>query len=73
MRQLADNLDARTKDIAAGITHFTSTGLREYEALAVDGRRTINDLDRAIRNFDHNPNELLFGSKSQLPEYQGGK
>jgi len=43
------------------------------EALAIDGRRTINDLDRAIRNFDHNPNELLFGSKSNLPEYQGGK
>jgi phospholipid/cholesterol/gamma-HCH transport system substrate-binding protein len=73
VRTLADNLDARTKDIAAGLSHFTSTGLREYEALAIDGRRTINDLDRAIRNFDHNPNELLFGSKSNLPEYQGGK
>jgi phospholipid/cholesterol/gamma-HCH transport system substrate-binding protein len=73
VRQLADNLDVRTKDIAAGINQFTSSGLREYGALAIDGRRMINDLDRAIRNFDHNPNELLFGSKSQLPEYQGGK
>ena len=73
VRTLADNLDARTKEIAAGISHFTSTGLREYEALAIDGRRTINDLDHAIRNFDHNPNELLFGAKSNLPEYQGGK
>ena len=73
VRQLADNLDARTKDIAAGLSHFTSTGLREYEALAIDGRRTINDLDRAIRSFERNPNELLFGAKSNLPEYQGGK
>jgi phospholipid/cholesterol/gamma-HCH transport system substrate-binding protein len=73
VRQLADNLDARTKDIAAGISHFTSTGLREYEALAIDGRRAINDLDRAVRNFDRNPNELLFGSKSNLPEYHGGQ
>jgi phospholipid/cholesterol/gamma-HCH transport system substrate-binding protein len=71
VRQLADNLDVRTKDIAAGISQFTSTGLREYGALAVDARRTMNDLDHAIRNFDHNPNELLFGSKSNLPEYQG--
>ena len=55
VRTLADNLDARTKDIAAGISHFTTTGLREYEALAIDGRRTINDLDRAIRNFERNP------------------
>ena len=73
VRTLADNLDARTKDIAAGVSHFTSTGLREYEALAVDGRRTINDLDRAIRSFERSPNELLFGAKSTLPEYQGGK
>src|ERR1019366_9509145 len=29
VRQLADNLDVRTKDIAAGLSHFTSTGLRE--------------------------------------------
>jgi len=73
VRQLADNLDARTKDIAAGVSHFTSTGLREYEALAIDGRRTINDLDHAIRSFERNPNELLFGAKSNLPEYHGGQ
>ena len=73
VRTLADNLDARTKEIAAGISHFSTTGLREYEALAIDGRRTINDLDRAIRNFDRNPNEVLFGSKSKLPEYRGGQ
>jgi phospholipid/cholesterol/gamma-HCH transport system substrate-binding protein len=73
VHQLADDLDARTKDIAAGISHFTSNGLREYEALAIDGRRTLNDLDRAIRNFDRNPNEVLFGAKSNQPEYQGGK
>ena len=65
VRTLADNLDARTKDIAAGLSHFTSTGLREYEALAIDGRRTVNDLDRAIRSFEHNPNELLFGAEVQ--------
>jgi phospholipid/cholesterol/gamma-HCH transport system substrate-binding protein len=73
VRTLADNLDARTKDIAAGVSHFSTTGLREYEALAIDGRRTINDLDRAIRSFERSPNELLFGAKSTLPEYQGGK
>ena len=72
VHQLADDLDVRAKDIAAGLSRFTSSGLREYEALAVDGRRTINDLDRAIRNFDRNPNELLFGGKSNLPEYHGG-
>ena len=73
VRQLADDLNVRTKDIAAGLTHFTSSGLREYEALAVDGRRTVNDLDRVLRNFDRNPNEVLFGAKPALPEYHGGQ
>ncbi len=72
VRQLADDLNVRTKEISTGLTHFTSTGLREYEALAVDGRRTVNDLDRVLRNFERNPNELIFGAKPALPEYRGG-
>lgn len=72
VRQLADDLNARTKEISAGLIHFTSSGLREYEALAIDGRRTVNDLDRVLRSFERNPNELIFGAKPNLPEYHGG-
>jgi phospholipid/cholesterol/gamma-HCH transport system substrate-binding protein len=72
VRQLAEDLNARTKDIAAGLTRFTGSGLREYEALAIDGRRTINDLDRAVRSFERSPNQLIFGAKPALPEYHGG-
>jgi phospholipid/cholesterol/gamma-HCH transport system substrate-binding protein len=46
--------------------------LREYEALAIDGRRTVNDLDRVLRGFERNPSELIFGAKPTLPEYHGG-
>ena len=72
VRQLADDLNARTKEIAVGFAHFSSSGLREYEALAVDGRRTINDIDRVVRGFERNPNEVIFGAKPALPEYHGG-
>ena len=72
VRKLADDLDARTKDVTAGLARFSSTGLREYEALAVDARRTVNDLDRAVRAFERNPNEMIFGTKPALPEYHGG-
>ncbi len=72
VRQLADDLNARTKDITAGFARFASGGLREYEALAIDGRRTINDLDRVLRGFEKNPNQLIFGAKPALPEYHGG-
>ena len=72
VRQLADDLNVRTKEIAVGLTRFSSSGLREYEALAVDGRRTVNDLDRVLRGFERNPNELIFGAKPALPEFHGG-
>ena len=72
VRQLADDLNARTKEISVGLTRFSSSGLREYEALAVDGRRTINDFDRVLRSFERNPNQVIFGAKPALPEYHGG-
>jgi phospholipid/cholesterol/gamma-HCH transport system substrate-binding protein len=72
IRQLADDLNTRTKEITAGLAHFSNTGLREYEALAIDGRRTVNDLDRVLRGFERNPSELIFGAKPTLPEYHGG-
>src|SRR5262249_39738209 len=55
MRTLTETLDKRTAEISVGLTHFSNNGLREYEALAVDARRTLADLGRAIRNFDKNP------------------
>lgn len=72
MRQLAEDLNARTKEIAVGFARFSSSGLREYEALAVDGRRAIADFDRVVRGFERNPNEVIFGAKPALPEYHGG-
>jgi len=64
MRTLSENLDKRTADIAVGLTRFSNSGLREYEALAVDARHTLADLGRAIRNFDRNPQRVIFGPSS---------
>ena len=61
IRSAADNLDKRTADISAGLERFSSVGLKEWERLAVDGRRTMSTLERAIRNIDNNPSRLLFG------------
>lgn len=72
IRTLADNLDKRTAEITTGITRFTSGGLREYEALAVDGRRTVNDIGRAVRSLERNPQQLIFGGGgSSIPQYNG--
>lgn len=69
IRKLADHLDGRTKEITAGINRFTGPVAREYEALAVEGRRTIGEIGRAARSLENQPTQLLFGKKSSIPEY----
>ncbi len=71
IRSLADNLDKRTAEITTGISRFTGPGLRDIEALASDGRRTLNDLNRTLRSFERNPQQLLFGNKPAIPDYNG--
>lgn len=70
MRALAENLDKRTAEISVGLTRFSNTGLREYEALAIDARRTLAELGRAIRNFDRNPQRVIFGPSASEPQAQ---
>jgi phospholipid/cholesterol/gamma-HCH transport system substrate-binding protein len=73
VRKLADDVDSRIKDIATGLSRFTNTGLREYEALGIEARRTVEDIDRVVRSLGQNPSQVLFGSKPSLPEYHGGQ
>jgi phospholipid/cholesterol/gamma-HCH transport system substrate-binding protein len=69
IHNLADNLDARTKELSINLNRFASTGLRQYTALAVDGRKTLAEIDQAVRSIENNPQQFLFGKKKQIPEY----
>lgn len=70
-RQLSDNLDKRTAAITAELTRFTGSGLREFQALSADGRRTLGEIERTVKNFDRNPQRLIFGGGKTVPEYRG--
>jgi phospholipid/cholesterol/gamma-HCH transport system substrate-binding protein len=61
IRRLADDLDKRTNEISVGLTTFTNSGLKEFQAFAVDGRRTLAELNKAIKNFDEHPSRIIFG------------
>lgn len=73
IRKVADDFDVRLKEIAANVNRFTGTGLRQYEALAVDGRKTLEEINQAIRSIESNPQQFIFGKKQQVPEYVGGR
>jgi phospholipid/cholesterol/gamma-HCH transport system substrate-binding protein len=61
VRKLAENLDKRTDEISVGLTRFSNSGLKEFEAFAVDGRKTLVELNKAIKNIDQHPTRLIFG------------
>ncbi|MHB2168853.1 MCE family protein [Alsobacter sp. R-9] len=71
IRKLADNLDKRTAEITAGFGKVTGPGLRDFEQLTAEGKRTLNELNRTLRSFESNPQQLLFGSRPSIPEYRG--
>ncbi|PVE23684.1 MCE family protein [Microvirga sp. KLBC 81] len=74
VRDLANDLNERTRGIegvVSGVGRFTDSGLREYEALAAEGRKTLGDISRAVRSIERNPQQFLFGSRPNLPEYNG--
>lgn len=71
IRNLAVNLDKRTAEITSGLNRFTGPGLREVEATVSDTRRTVNDVGRATRALERNPQQLIFGGRSSIPAYSG--
>lgn len=58
---LAENLDSRTAVLATGLNRFTSGGLSEYQALAVEARSTLRRLESLISTLNRNPQGLIFG------------
>jgi phospholipid/cholesterol/gamma-HCH transport system substrate-binding protein len=73
IKKAADNFNAQVKTIGATISRFTGSGLRQYEALAADGRKTLEEINQAIRSIENNPQQLLFGKSPQIPEYSGSR
>ena len=71
IRDLAEKLDARTAAITAGITEFTGSGLRDYKQLAVDGQKALRSIDRTLKSLERDPQQVLFGPRSSIPEFRG--
>ncbi len=53
------------------LNRFAATGLRQYEQLAVDGRKAVDTLDRTLRSIEKDPSQFIFGPSQSVPEYQG--
>ena len=63
IKVLADDMDVRIRQLSTGLVKFSGSGLKEYEDMAVDARKTLGDIDTLIRSIEKNPTQLIFGSK----------
>ncbi|TDX65785.1 phospholipid/cholesterol/gamma-HCH transport system substrate-binding protein [Methylosinus sp. sav-2] len=67
-------LNSIATDIAgasANLRSFSGGGLKQYEQLAVDARKTLETVERAVRSLEKNPQQVIFGASPALPEYRG--
>ena len=71
IRTLAQNLDERTAVLSKNLNDFTGPGLREYKQIAVDGQRTLQSIQRTLNSLQRNPQQLIFGPKSNIPDFKG--
>lgn len=63
IKALADEVNMRVRQMSSGLVKFSGSGLAEYQSMAVDARRTLNDLDRVILSIEKHPTQLIFGAK----------
>lgn len=57
--------------VSANFNRFSGSGLRQYEQLAADARKALESLDRAVRNLERDPSQIIFGPSGKVPEVQG--
>jgi phospholipid/cholesterol/gamma-HCH transport system substrate-binding protein len=70
-REVGETLNARMGTITEGFARFSSTGLRDLEALIRDGRQAILRIERAITDFERNPQRILTGGEGTVRQYDG--
>ena len=70
-RQVADTLNASLGGITDGLSRFTGQGLQEVEALVDEGRRAISRIERAVSDFESNPQRIITGGDGTVRQYDG--
>ncbi len=59
------------KKLSDSLTKFANTGLKQYQGLAVQGRKTLQEIDRTAKMLRRDPQSIIFGPKPELPVYNG--
>lgn len=72
IRKIADSFEKQSDSIANGLSRFANKGTADFSAAMAELNRTLVKLQRAVDNFDRNPNRVIFGGE-EVPTYTGGR
>jgi len=70
-QQVADTINKHVGPIAANLERFSGSGLRDFDAMVAEARRSITRIERAITNIGEQPQSLLFGTSGTVKQYDG--
>ena len=65
------SITSNVAGLSSNLNHFSQTGLHQYEQLAIDARKAIDTLDRAVHSFERDPSQVIFGPSQTVPEVKG--
>ncbi len=71
INKLAISLDGRMGQITEGLIRFTNSGLQQYQDLAVEARKAVNDFSRLMQSIQRNPQQFIAGPRASMPQYGG--
>ncbi|AXS41246.1 MlaD family protein [Breoghania sp. L-A4] len=72
IRVIAQAFEGRAGPIADGFARFSGRGLRDLQAMIEQGRRTLEQFERAVSGFERNPSRVIFGG-DDVPVYDGAR
>ncbi|WP_417670839.1 MlaD family protein [Roseibium sp.] len=72
IRKVASAFETRADSIAGGLSKFANQGSADFAAAMAQVNRTLVSIQRAVENFDRNPNRVIFGGEG-VPTYTGGQ
>jgi phospholipid/cholesterol/gamma-HCH transport system substrate-binding protein len=71
IQKIANTIDQHIGPIATNIQRFTGSGLRDFDALVAEARRSITRVERTITQIGDQPQSLIFGTSGEVQRYDG--
>lgn len=70
-QEVGEKINAHIGPIASNLQRFTGSGLRDFDALVSEARRSITRIERTFTKIGDDPQSLLFGTSGEVKTFDG--